>query len=1072
MHVRISNFGNRLLAAQSPHIWIAGLITAGGMGLIHSSVYASTEKGYFQRIIESSRRRYERLDISQNDHLFAVQERSSPVIEPLSSNVQVPASLQLQADRQIYDERKDRFIADGSASAVLNGAVLKADRIEFDRAFQTLYATGRVRLRKGRQYFQASSFRYNITKRKGYFKDVYGVLDLEYLGKDLKLISPGYLGNLFQSPSSSSDLSKPNIPTLKSSNSPPEGVSKSIWHEAVVNPLNASPPIEAWSNDHKTLEGKKAVETDEFSCPPKLPSIPDWHPHPWAITAWGGQMTDSEFGEAFFFNGTSRPEYLLGFGISKRIYRSGPVSLELEADWFGHIADKQAGGKYNQSVAYADTAAQSFGEGVLGIGARLWLRPWLNLGFVEGISYTTSFSNYERTKRDKYSKLLNYLGFEIEVLLSESLSVVGRLHHRSGAFGTFAGAKEGSNAYLVGFRYRWGQDNSKQTTDNEYPTPSECLSKGQAIRRTPSQRDDRIEIYDLDFLDTNSSNKLPSALEIKASFTPKENLVKTAKSDLSLRQQELIREQAIAQLDQAIYRIEYRDSLKIKAQIGIPKSAKNSEQRNKFGGGPTSRLSQLSRAKFITGSITRWRFQSPRLVINEKGWNADRMSFTNDPFTPTQTRIESKGVIAVEEDNGDILISTRRSRLIVEERMSLPILKSRRIRQTEEVENRWVFGIDVKDRDGLFIGRVFKPIQIGSQYQLSLQPQFNIQRAVKGETNSYISSGSSLTSGRVVNDVDASDLFGMKAKLRGRSFDWDVKLNANISTFNPERIANGSRYWAGLNRTFNTDTFGELDSSFFGAYRYKAWNGSLGETDIYLGYGGYLEKSKSWKWGLIDNNYIVRLGVAKYKAESLAGDKLIGLWRSNIYSSLSSEYVIWEGKVAALKSSAAYKYSPIPIHPKLAFNTNLSASYFLYQDGANQSTLTLRGGPELTLGTFSKPFFDYTKVSLSAGGTLKQGSSPFAFDNAVDLATIGLALTQQLAGPLVFNTGFDFNIDQGSKYFGKTINSKFELRWQRRSYDIGLFYSPETGVGGLSFRLNDFNFDGNGIPFVPAKSSL
>ena len=34
-------------------------------------------------------------------------------------------------------------------------------------------------LRRGKQYFQASSFRYNLVQNEGQLNDVYGVIDLE-----------------------------------------------------------------------------------------------------------------------------------------------------------------------------------------------------------------------------------------------------------------------------------------------------------------------------------------------------------------------------------------------------------------------------------------------------------------------------------------------------------------------------------------------------------------------------------------------------------------------------------------------------------------------------------------------------------------------------------------------------------------------------------------------------------------------------------------------------------------------------------------------------------------------------
>ena len=119
--------------------------------------------------------------------------------------------------------------------------------------------------------------------------------------------------------------------------------------------------------------------------------------------------------------------------------------------------------------------AQSFGEGILGIGARVWLQPWLNVSVVEGVSYNSSVSLYEKTFRENYSQLLNYLGFEVEAAVSDDVSLVGRIHHRSGAFGTYNGVTEGSNAYLLGLRYRWEQD-PVQPSEAVMPPPGAASS--------------------------------------------------------------------------------------------------------------------------------------------------------------------------------------------------------------------------------------------------------------------------------------------------------------------------------------------------------------------------------------------------------------------------------------------------------------------------------------------------------------------------------------------------------------------------------------------------------------------
>jgi len=62
------------------------------------------------------------------------------------------------------------------------------------------------------------------------------------------------------------------------------------------------------------------------------------------------------------------------------------------------------------------------------------------------------------------------------------------------------------------------------------------------------------------------------------------------------------------------------------------------------------------------------------------------------------------------------------------------------------------------------------------------------------------------------------------------------------------------------------------------------------------------------------------------------------------------------------------------------------------------------------------------------------GSSPFGFDQAVDLATWGVGLTQQLARTVAVQRGIGLNVDPSSPNYGELTGSFVELRWQRRAY--------------------------------------
>ena len=189
--------------------------------------------------------------------------------------------------------------------------------------------------------------------------------------------------------------------------------------------------------------------------------------------------------------------------------------------------------------------------------------------------------------------------------------------------------------------------------------------------------------------------------------------------------------------------------------------------------------------------------------------------------------------------------------------------------------------------------------------------------------------------------------------------------------------------------------------------------------------------------------------------------------RGSVFGSLTSTFPLLSGEPAELTPQAAFRYSSVPIVPGVSLNTNINSTLAVYGVGDYQKTLSFSGGPTVTLGTFSKPFLDFTQFTVIGGGTLRSGASPFEFDRAVDFGSLGFGLTQQIVGPLVISTGVKVNVDPGSKYYGDVINSNIEFRWQRRSYDIGVYFNPYEGIGGVRFRLNDFDFTGTGVPFVP-----
>jgi hypothetical protein len=431
-------------------------------------------------------------------------------------------------------------------------------------------------------------------------------------------------------------------------------------------------------------------------------------------------------------------------------------------------------------------------------------------------------------------------------------------------------------------------------------------------------------------------------------------------------------------------------------------------------------------------------------------------------------------VTSWQEADGTTVIRSRGNRLLLENKLPLPLPSTLRVKpkQDKEVQNRWALLNDRDDRDGLYLQYTLPEQKLGST-SLTVRPQFMVQRAFNGNNDAYPAPGAPAGSDAVNQPNTLADLFGVEAQLEGPLGQGGFNANLDISSFAPDRLANATRANGELRQPLSLPWVGDAQGRLFGAYRYRVWNGSLGQQDIYAAYGGFIGKQ-----GLlpapagVSASYIWRLGVGNYQSNLFAqGNQesvdLEALWRGNFYASANLRLPLWTGQSLPLTSEGAYRYSPVPVVPGLSLSLVPFTNVAAYGNGDSQSLLGISGGPTITLGHFNRPLLDFTRLSLFGSVTAKGGDSPLAFDRYVDTATVGVGLTQQLLGPLLLNGGVEYNVSGSSGEYGKTTNSYVELRWQRRAYDIGAYYSPYTGIGGLRIRLNDFGFRGPGVPFVP-----
>ncbi len=489
------------------------------------------------------------------------------------------------------------------------------------------------------------------------------------------------------------------------------------------------------------------------------------------------------------------------------------------------------------------------------------------------------------------------------------------------------------------------------------------------------------------------------------------------------------------------------------------------------------------RPKPSRGKLNRLRFQASNLLIRGNRWTAREVAFTNDPLTPAQSWTIGYGVEAVFEGEGITRIQARRTRILLSNRLALPGINRAVI---GEEALRLTLDTDKRDRDGIYLGYNLPPLRIGEKGKLNLQPQFMLQRAIQGRTDSYTAPGKSLAGPAVNQPLRAGDLFGLTGVLNLPIDRFQLQADTSLSTLSPDNLAAGTRSIVRLSTPLGLAGHNQSQGQLFGSYRERVYNGSLGLQTVVYSYGGLLEGSLRFNpdpedprsdqrrtpyFGPIELDW--RAAAGDYQANLFERNRLDTQWRGRLNGGVSSSVRLWEASLGPEERQvSALRYAAVPVRPGLAMNFGLASSLARYEDGATQNTLTLFGGPAITLGRFSQPWFDYSQFALLVGGTVRDGRSPFGFDRAVDLRTLSFRAAQQVYGPLVLEAGATVNVDSNSRFYGDVSYSYVELKLQQRSYEFGVFYSPYDGIGGIRIRLNDFSFTGSGTPFVPRSETL
>ncbi|AUB42794.1 LPS assembly outer membrane protein LptD [Nostoc flagelliforme CCNUN1] len=454
------------------------------------------------------------------------------------------------------------------------------------------------------------------------------------------------------------------------------------------------------------------------------------------------------------------------------------------------------------------------------------------------------------------------------------------------------------------------------------------------------------------------------------------------------------------------------------------------------------------------GVVNRLRFEAEHIDFYPQGWQARDVRITNDPFSPPELELRANTVTLTRESPLVDRIRTQNQRLVFDQNVSLPIPVNERTidRRERDVTPAIVSpGYDGEDRGGLYIERGF-PVIDTEQTRWTITPQLLIQRGVQEGTG------------------DLGGLFAVKTRINSvLSPRAVIEGTGELTSFDLNKLEDNLRARLGLRQILGTSLPHLLNLEY--SYRDRFYNGTLGFQTVQSSLGGIVT-SPVIPLGKSGINLTYQ-GSARYinantdrqdLLEPVRENDRISLGRLQGSASLSTGLLLWQGKPLPRTATEGLRYTPNPVVPYLRAIAGLTGTTSYYTNGDNQSTLTGTIGLQGQIGHFSRPFFDYTAFNISYSQGLNNGLSPFLFDRSVDNRVLSAGISQQIYGP--FRLGFQTSVNLDT---GRETSTDYILEYSRRTYGITLRYNPVLELGGISFRISDFNWGGGTDPFTEVK---
>lgn len=482
----------------------------------------------------------------------------------------------------------------------------------------------------------------------------------------------------------------------------------------------------------------------------------------------------------------------------------------------------------------------------------------------------------------------------------------------------------------------------------------------------------------------------------------------------------------------------------------------------------------LDSFNFNFSRIEKWRFKSDKIIIDNKLLKSELIYFTNDPFNEPQFLLKSKDFSA-EIIKDQTVYKSKRTSIIFDNKLSLPI--GRRSISDNTSDLRWGIGYEDKDKDGLFVIRNFDPVKIFDNLEVDFQPYFLLQRSLTGESNAFRLRDSSVLSDNQRIDIDLLDFVALSKNLKGKFIGWDLSLNTNLKTINPERYYDALSYDLSITKNLYRSNLtknisNQCSNSKDLSDKKENFNVDLGiysafdKDNIYTAFGSKLINSYKYSDNKLEKNYLLTFDLGTYQGESnLIENTLNGLDRYGFTTTFENNYQLTNKNYNLKNITKDYKFSPEIIKQGINIKSKIGYGFFKYSNDSSQSVLTASVGPEFTYGQFKNKFLDYTVLSIMPEYISKNGKSPFEFDDFGESSRLLLGIKQQIYGPLLLSFSTSYNLDNSSNNYGVFENKKLSLGVSRRAYSIGLVYDEDQKSTSLEFQVFNFGYNKNTSKF-------